>query len=114
MGNMIGSGIFLLPSALAPYGGIGLFGWIVSAIGSLLLALVFARMARARPAAGGPYAFTRLAFGDCAGFLVAWGYWVSVCCGNAGIAIACIGYLEPFMPNLVRQPWAASAMAASA
>ena len=112
MGNMIGSGIFLLPSSLAAYGGIGLLGWLVSAAGSILLALAFAQMSRLRPAAGGPYAFTRLGFGDLAGFLVAWGYWVSVCCGNAAIALACIGYLEPFIPGLVHTPLIAAAMAA--
>jgi APA family basic amino acid/polyamine antiporter len=112
MGNMIGSGIFLLPSSLATYGGIGLLGWLVSAIGSILLALVFSRMSRLYPASGGPYAFTRLGFGDLAGFLVAWGYWVSVCCGNAAIALACVGYLEPFIPNLVHAPFIAAAMAA--
>ena len=76
MGNMIGSGIFLLPASLAPYGAISLAGWIVSAGGSILLAVVFARLARERPAAGGPYSYTKAAFGDVAGFLVAWGYWI--------------------------------------
>jgi APA family basic amino acid/polyamine antiporter len=111
MGNMIGSGIFLLPASLSSYGAIGLLGWIVSAVGSIFLALVFARMSRAHPAAGGPYAFTRMAFGDLAGFLVAWGYWLSICSGNAGIALACIGYLEPLIPQLVREPLIASALA---
>src|SRR5262249_45386172 len=64
MGNMIGSGIFLLPSSLARFGGLGLAGWLVSAVGAVALALVFARLARLHPAAGGPYAFTRRAFGD--------------------------------------------------
>jgi basic amino acid/polyamine antiporter, APA family len=73
MGNMIGSGIFLLPAALAPYGGLSLVGWLVSAGGSLALAAVFARLARVHPAAGGPYAYTRAAFGDLPAFLVAWG-----------------------------------------
>ena len=114
MGNMIGSGIFLLPASLAAYGGIGLFGWVVSAVGSVLLALVFARMARTHSAAGGPYAFTRIGFGDLAGFLVAWGYWVSVCCGNAAIALAFVGYLEPFLPPSMRAPLVGSAMAAAA
>jgi len=114
MGNMIGSGIFLLPASLAAFGGAGLMGWVVSAGGSILLALVFARLARANPAAGGPYAFTRLAFGDLAGFLVAWGYWISTCCGNAAIALACVGYLEPFAPTLVRRPETAALMAAAA
>ena len=73
MGNMIGSGVFLLPASLAPYGGISLVGWVVSAGGSVLLALVFARLAAANPATGGPYAYTRAAFGDLPGFLVAFG-----------------------------------------
>jgi basic amino acid/polyamine antiporter, APA family len=113
MGNMIGSGIFLLPSSLAPYGGLGLLGWVISAAGSIMLALVFARLSHFHPAEGGPYAFTRLAFGDLIGFLVAWGYWISCWCGNAAIAIAFVGYLEPFLPNVVDAP-ASAAMAAIA
>src|SRR5581483_4865670 len=81
---------------------------------SILLAFVFAGMSRAHAAAGGPYAFTREGFGDLAGFLVAWGYWISVCCGNAGIALACVGYLEPFAPAIARQPLLVSSTAAAA
>src|SRR4029450_2479446 len=80
MGNMIGSGVFLLPASLAPYGGISLIGWLFSTVGSVLLALVFARLSRLHPAAGGPYAYTRHAFGDLAGFIVAWCYCDSVWC----------------------------------
>src|SRR3954447_24141928 len=102
MGNMIGSGVFLLPASLAPYGSISLAGWLVSGCGSILLALVFARLARFMPATGGPYAYTRMAFGDLAGFLVAWGYWLSVCSANAALAVALVGYLDPFIPSIVR------------
>ena len=45
-GNMIGSGIFLLPASLAVFGGISVVGWLCSAVGSILLALVFAGLAR--------------------------------------------------------------------
>jgi len=114
MGNMIGSGIFLLPASLAPYGAISLAGWIVSAGGSILLAVVFARLARARPVTGGPYAYTRLAFGDLAGFLVAWGYWVSVWCTLAALAVAFVGYLDPFVPSVVREPASAAILAIAA
>jgi basic amino acid/polyamine antiporter, APA family len=113
MGNMIGSGVFLLPASLAPYGGISLIGWLFSTAGSVLLALVFARLARLNPAAGGPYAYTRQAFGDLAGFLVAWGYWISVWCTNAALAVAFVGYLDPFIPTIVRNPAAAAALAVS-
>jgi basic amino acid/polyamine antiporter, APA family len=88
VGNMIGSGVFLLPASLAPYRGTSLVGWTISTIGSVLLAVVFARLAREHPAAGGPYAYTQRAFGDLAGFLVAWGYWISCWCTNAALSVA--------------------------
>ena len=100
MGNMIGSGIFLLPAALAFYGGISILGWLFTAAGATLIALVFARMSRIVPKAGGPYAYTRRGFGDFAGFLVGWGYWISIMCGNAAIAVALVSYLTVFFPTL--------------
>jgi APA family basic amino acid/polyamine antiporter len=111
MGNMIGSGVFLLPASLAPFGGLSFVGWLISAGGSVMLALVFARLARLNPAAGGPYAFTRIAFGDLPGFLVGWGYWISVWCANGALAVALVGYLDPFIPSLVRSPVHAALLA---
>lgn len=114
MGNMIGSGVFLLPASLAPFGGVGLGGWLISTAGAILLALVFARLSRFNPAAGGPYAFTRQAYGDLPGFLVAWGYWISVWCANAALAVAFVGYLDPFFPSVVRHPASAAVVAVCA
>lgn len=111
IGNMIGSGVFLLPASLAPYGGVALAGWCASGAGAILLALVYARLARARPAIGGPYAYTRIAFGDFAGFLVAWSYWISTWTANAALSVAAVGYFGPFMPRLVHLPVAASGLA---
>jgi APA family basic amino acid/polyamine antiporter len=109
-GNMIGSGVFLLPASLAPYRGLSLAGWVVSAAGAVALALVFARLARRLPAAGGPYAYTREAFGEVPAFLVAWGYWLSIVGTLAALAVAGVGYLDPFIPSLVRTPAIAAAM----
>jgi basic amino acid/polyamine antiporter, APA family len=111
MGSMIGSGVFLLPASLAPYGAVSLLGWTISAAGAICLALTFARLSAHAPAAGGPYAYTRLAYGDLAGFLVAWGYWISIWCSNAALAIAFVGYLDPFIPAIVRSPPRAAALA---
>jgi APA family basic amino acid/polyamine antiporter len=111
MGNMIGSGVFLLPASLAPFGGLAFGGWMISAGGAVALALVFARLARENPAAGGIYAYSRAAFGDLAGFLVGWGYWNSVWAGCAALAIALVGYLDPFVPSVVRSPPLAAAAA---
>lgn len=111
MGNMIGSGVFLLPASLAAYRGLSLAGWLVSAAGAVMLALVFARLSRQYPAAGGLYAYTRAAFGDTAGFLIAWGYWLSTVGTLAALAVALVGYLDPFVPSLVRTPPAAALLA---
>src|SRR5690606_38983202 len=46
VGKMVGSGVFLRPSALAPYGGLSLVGWLVWSTGAVLLALTFSRLAR--------------------------------------------------------------------
>ena len=46
IGNMIGAGIFMMPAALAGYGGISIFGWLVSSVGALLLARVFSALTR--------------------------------------------------------------------
>lgn len=104
VGNMIGSGVFLLPASLASYGGISIIGWLITAVGAMLLALVFARLSRLVPKAGGPYAYTRYGFGDFAGFLVAWGYWISIWAGNAAISVAFTGYLGVFLPGLTGSP----------
>ncbi|MEX0274351.1 MAG: amino acid permease [Flavobacteriaceae bacterium] len=100
LGNMIGSGIFLLPASLALYGGISLLGWLMSSLGALVMALIFSRLSKRMPQSGGPYVFSRFGFGDFAGFLVAWGYWISICTTNAAITVAFLGYLSVFFPIL--------------
>ena len=100
VGNMIGSGVFLLPASLAPYGLNSILGWIFTASGGVLLAIVFAALARVYPQAGGPYLYPRLAFGECCGFVMAWGYWMSVWVGNAAIAIGSVASLSELVPAL--------------
>jgi APA family basic amino acid/polyamine antiporter len=110
IGNMIGSGIFLLPASLAPYGGISLVGWLISAA-DRALAQVFCSLLEG-PLAGGPC--LRLAFGDLAGFLMAWGYWISVLAAVAAIAVAFISYLTIFFPSLASHPVQAAVAALAA
>jgi APA family basic amino acid/polyamine antiporter len=113
-GNMIGSGIFLVPAALALYGGISILGWLFSTIGAILLAIVFARLSRLVKGIGGPYIYARKSFGDLAGFLVAWGYWISIWSGNAAISVAGIGYLNNFWPGLAENHLLSGLLAISA
>jgi APA family basic amino acid/polyamine antiporter len=100
VGNMIGSGVFLLPTSLAPYGWNAVFGWILTIAGAICLAFVFAQLARAMPRGGGPYAYTLEAFGRAPAFAVAWSYWISLWVGNAAIAAAAISYLSVFFPAI--------------
>ncbi|MEA3053856.1 MAG: basic amino acid/polyamine antiporter, family [Sphingomonadales bacterium] len=104
IGNMIGSGVFLLPQQLAPYGWNAILGWGVTIPGALCLAFVFASLARRFPRAGGPYAYTVEAFGAAPGFAVAWSYWISVWTANAAIALAAVSYLSHFLPGLAAAP----------
>ncbi|MEM7360594.1 MAG: amino acid permease [Pseudomonadota bacterium] len=100
VGVMVGSGIFLLPAVLAPYGSISLLGWLVTSIGAVCLALVLGRLANHTDGSGGPYAYARNAFGDLAGFLIAWGYWISVTLAVTAVSIAFAGYLGTLVPAL--------------
>lgn len=107
VGNMIGSGIFLLPASLAAFGGISLIGWLVASVGAILLAIIFGNLSRLVPNVnGGPYAYTKVTLGEFPAYLVAWGYWVSIWCTNAAIAVALVGYLGVFFPNLSTSPMA--------
>lgn len=114
VGSMIGSGVFLLPAALAPYGAASLLGWGVTLCGAVLLALTFAQLARRWPQTGGPYVYARNAFGELPGFVVAWSYWVSVWCANAAIAVAFAGSVGAIFPAMTATPTRAAACALGA
>jgi len=103
-GNMIGSGIFLLPASLAAIGPISLAGWGFTSLGALILAVIFGRLARLEPRTGGPYAYTRAGYGEFAGFIIAWGYWISLWTGNAAVAVALAGYVGFLVPAVATSP----------
>ncbi|KGB54472.1 Putrescine transporter [Sphingopyxis sp. LC81] len=99
-GNMMGSGVFMLPANLSAIGSIALIGWIFTIVGAVALALVFAKLAAIDPAAGGPYAYTRKAFGDYMGYQTNLIYWLANVIGNVALAVAGLGYLSHFFPVL--------------
>lgn len=106
IGNMIGTGIFLLPAALSAFGSISIFSWILTSVGALLLALTFANLNQKLPKTGGPYVYCKEAFGSFIGFLVAYTYWISLWVATAGIAVSSIGYLGViFAGAKTHHPW---------
>ena len=94
-----------MPAALAAYGGISILGWLASSLGTFVLALVFSKLSKLfLDKAGGPYAYTKSGFGEFAGFLVAWGYWISIWIGMAIMAIAFVSALSILFPILGNNP----------
>lgn len=97
-GNMMGSGIALLPANLASIGGIAIWGWIISIIGAMSLAYVYARLAT-KPATRWPNCLCRRispAFGFQTGVLYYHANWI----GNTAIGITAVSYLSTFFPVL--------------
>jgi len=104
VGNMIGSGIFLLPANLAPYGLNAIFGWVITIGGALCLATVFAALAKAMPEATGPYDYVASPLGKAPAFFVMWSYWISTWVTNAAISIAAVSYLSSLAPQAFASP----------
>jgi len=98
-GNMMGSGIALLPANLASLGSIAIWGWVISIIGAMSLAYVYARLATKNPQQGGPIAYAgeiSPAFGFQTGVLYYHANWI----GNLAIGITAVSYLSTFFPAL--------------
>src|SRR5258707_12821188 len=95
VGNTIGSGVFLLPTALAPYGLNSVIAWGFTASGAIALAIVFARLNRAYPQAGGPYAYVHVEFGHLIAFIFAWGYCILIWVDNFTHASIVVYYCHP-------------------
>ena len=105
VGNMIGTGIFTLPAALAISAGpISLVSWLLTAIGFLFLTIVYADMGQAYPRSGGPSVYAERAFGGFVGFEIAFSYWLSIIIGNAAIVIATVGYIAEFSTAIKASP----------
>ena len=100
VGNTIGVGIFMLPASLAPYGLNAVPGWLITTVGCIFIAWVFAGLARAFPQDDGPYAYASRALGGGVAFIIMWCYWISTVVTNAVLATGVVGYLSAFVPVL--------------
>ena len=104
VGSIIGSAIFMMPAVLVPFGLLGLVSWAVAGVGAIFVALMLANLSRRVAGAGGPYAYTRAGFGEFAGFMIAWGYWIAQWVSCAGIAVAFTSYLGAMIPGVGATP----------
>jgi APA family basic amino acid/polyamine antiporter len=102
VGTMIGSGIYLLPTTLAPYGYNLVIAFLLTGFGTMCLAFCLARLAAVIP--GGPFAYVTQAFGETTAFLTLWSYVVSQITGVAGVAVAVAGSLGHVFPAVGAGP----------
>lgn len=100
IGSQIGSGTFILPSLLAPFGSIGLFGWIISASGAIALSLIFSELSSRLPKTGGPHVYVTESFGRTAGFFTAWVYWIVSWSSNSILLVTAVYYLSTITGEL--------------
>jgi basic amino acid/polyamine antiporter, APA family len=95
IGSIIGTGVFTMPAVLAGAGTSSLVTLAVIAVGAMLLAVMFGQLTRRVPNSnGGLYAYARHEFGDFAGYLTGWCYWIQAWAGNAAIVAAWVFYVD--------------------
>lgn len=112
VGNMVGSGIFMLPRSLSeaasPAGVI--LAWVITGLGALVLALVFGNLAIRKPElTGGPQIYAKELFksgsqaSTLTGFMSSWGYWIGNMAGNVAVITTFAGYLSTFFPIMTSE-----------
>ena len=107
IGSIIGTGVFTMPAVLAAAGTSSLIVLAVVAAGAMLLAVLFGQLTKRVPKAdGGLYAYARHEFGDFAGYITAWSYWISSWAGNAAIVASWVFYVNALFSISHPSGWA--------
>jgi len=101
--SVIGSGIFGLPAIVAAHlGRESPFAYLLAAAGVGIIMGCFAEVASQFRQAGGPYLYTRVAFGRLLALEVAWVYWLSRLTAAAAAINLFATYLGYFWPEAQR------------
>jgi basic amino acid/polyamine antiporter, APA family len=102
VGTMVGSGIYLLPTTLSPFGPNLVIAFLLTGFGTMCLAFALARLAGQIP--GGPFVYIDRAFGESTAFVTLWSYTLSQVTGVAGVTVAVAGALGHIYPSVVSGP----------
>ena len=100
--SSIGSGVFALSSdvAQAAAPGPALIAWTIVGVGFMALATTFGRLSTERSDLNGLIDYAREGFGNFAGFISGWGYWLSIWIGAVAFGVMFITALGFFIPAL--------------
>ena len=101
-GNMIGSGVFMLPASLAATGSSTLLSWLITSTGAMALAGVFAALATIRPTPDAIVDYPARGLHPFFGFANWWLYLLANWIGVPAVALAATGYLAFFFPVLAQ------------
>lgn len=99
LGAQVGSGVLILPAALAPFGLYSTIGWVIACLGAISLAFVFSRLCVMIPKTGGPHAYVKAVFGNVPSFFTGWTYWLVSWVSTSVVVISCAAYLSPFIDH---------------
>jgi APA family basic amino acid/polyamine antiporter len=99
VGSQIGTGILILPTTLAPFGILTIFGILLAIIGVLCTALVFANLFSYFPNSTGPHSYIDKIFGNRSAFFVGWTYWLVSWVSSTTVVIEAVSYLLPLLGN---------------
>ncbi|MDU7823477.1 MAG: putrescine-ornithine antiporter [Veillonella sp.] len=94
--NMLGAGIIMLPTNLAQVGTISVLSWLVTAVGALLLAYIFAQAGMFSQKQGGMGGYAEHRFGKTGHFMASYAYSISLIIANIAIAVSAVGYGAAF------------------
>src|ERR1051325_2854309 len=98
---MVGAGIFGLPSKVfALTGSWSVLAYLICGVLAALIILCFAEVGSRFSETGGPYLYSRVAFGSIVGFEVGWLLWLARLTGFAALCNLLLGYLSFFVPAL--------------
>ncbi len=102
IGGVIGSGIFLVPAAIAGQVGspmLMLLVWVVGGLLSLFGSLSFAELGAAYPEAGGIYVYLREAYGHLVSFLFGWTLFLVI--DSGAVATLAVAFSKEYLPRLI-------------
>jgi APA family basic amino acid/polyamine antiporter len=101
LGNVIGSGIFIVPSVVLRQSGsveVAFGVWLIGGVLSLFGALAYAELGAMDQSAGGLYAYIRDGFGSFVAFLFGWTMFFGIGGGSiAALTVAATNYLGQFV-----------------